>query len=76
MDAHQAIFTSIARQISVLVEKSRLYQQIYDINHQLIVALEQLKEQSSRDALTGIFHRGAIMEFLKNTMEQGARKKH
>ncbi|MBP8064855.1 MAG: GGDEF domain-containing protein [Aeromonadaceae bacterium] len=75
MDAHQAIFTSIARQISVLVEKSRLYQQIYDINHQLIVALEQLKEQSSRDALTGIFHRGAIMEFLKNTMEQGARKK-
>ena len=69
MDAHQAIFTSIARQISVLVEKSRLYQQIYDINHQLIVALEQLKEQSSRDALTGIFHRGAIMEFLKNTMD-------
>lgn len=75
VDAHQRIFISIARQISVLVEKSRLYQHIYDINHQLVTALAQLKEQSSRDALTGIFHRGAIMEFLRNTMEQSARKK-
>ena len=73
-DAHQKVFISIARQISVLVEKSRLYQHIYDLNNQLITALSQLKEQSSRDALTGIFHRGAIMEFLKNTLERDARK--
>ena len=73
-DAHQKVFISIARQISVLVEKSRLYQHIYDLNNQLITALAQLKEQSSRDALTGIFHRGAIMEFLKNTLEKDARK--
>ena len=75
IDAHQKIFVSIARQISILVEKSRLYQHIYDLNNQLITALAELKEQSSRDALTGIFHRGAIMEFLKNTLEKDARKK-
>lgn len=74
IDAHQKVFISIARQISVLVEKSRLYQHIYDLNNQLITALSQLKEQSSRDALTSIFHRGAIMEFLKNTLEKDARK--
>jgi diguanylate cyclase (GGDEF)-like protein len=75
IDAHQKVFISIARQISVLVEKSRLYQHIYDLNNQLITALSQLKEQSSRDALTSIFHRGAIMDFLKNTLEKDARKK-
>ena len=75
IDAHQKIFVSIARQISILVEKSRLYQHIYDLNNQLITALAELKEQSSRDALTGRFHRGAIMEFLKNTLEKDARKK-
>ena len=75
IDAHQKIFISIARQISVLIEKSRLYQHIHDLNNQLITALAQLKEQSSRDALTGIFHRGAIMEFLKNTLGKDARKK-
>jgi GAF domain-containing protein len=56
IDAHQKVFISIARQISVLVEKSRLYQHIYDLNNQLITALSQLKEQSSRDALTSILN--------------------
>ena len=41
----------------------------------MVNALAQLKEQSSRDALTGVFHRGAIMEFLKNTIEKDTRKK-
>ena len=75
IDAHQKTFINLARQISFLVEKSRLYQRIYDINNQLVNALAQLKEQSSRDALTGVFHRGAIMEFLKNTIEKDTRKK-
>ncbi|MEX6107473.1 sensor domain-containing diguanylate cyclase [Enterobacter hormaechei] len=75
IDAHQKTFINLASQISFLVEKSRLYQSIYDLNNQLVNALAQLKEQSSRDALTGVFHRGAIMEFLKNTIEKDTRKK-
>lgn len=75
IDTHQKLFIVIARQVSILVEKSRLYQHIYEINSQLLSALKELKEQSSRDSLTGLFHRGAIMEFLKNTIEKCSRKK-
>lgn len=76
IDSHQKTFINIARQVSILIEKSRLYQHIYDINQKLTKALEQIKEQSARDALTGIFNRGAIMELLQNAVEQGKRKKH
>lgn len=75
IDMHQKIFIVIARQVSILVEKSRLYQHIYEINSQLVSALNDLKEQSSRDSLTGLLHRGAIMEFLKNTIDKCSRKK-
>jgi diguanylate cyclase (GGDEF)-like protein len=74
-DIHQKLFIIITRQVSILVEKSRLYQHIYEINSQLVSALKELKEQSSRDSLTGLFHRGAIMEFLKNTIEKCSRNK-
>lgn len=74
-DVHQKLFIIIARQVSILVEKSRLYQHIYEINSQLTSALKELKEQSSRDSLTGLLHRGAIMEFLRNTIEKCSRNK-
>jgi len=75
LDAHQRIFIHIARQISVLIEKSRLYQHIYELNKQLLDAMQLLKEQSCRDALTQIFHRGAIMEFMQQSLRSGIRKK-
>ena len=70
---HQKIFLYIARQVSGLIEKSSLYQQINDLNQQLVVAMKQLKEQSSHDALTGIFNRGAIMEFLEQNIQLAER---
>ncbi|MFD2095490.1 diguanylate cyclase [Corallincola platygyrae] len=75
-DVHQTIFLSIARQISVLIEKGRLYQHICDLNDQLVDAMQQLKDQSCRDALTGIFHRGAVMEFLQQRLSAAKRQKH
>ncbi len=71
---HQRIFIRIARQISILIEKSYLYQQINDLNQKLISAMNQLKEQSCRDSLTGVFHRGAIMELLDQNLNAGKRK--
>lgn len=59
LDAHQRIFIHIARQVSVLIEKSRLYQHIYELNKQLLDAMQLLKEQSCRDALTQIFRANA-----------------
>ncbi|MDH5358460.1 MAG: sensor domain-containing diguanylate cyclase [Gammaproteobacteria bacterium] len=66
---HQKIFLYIARQVSALIEKSSLYQQINDLNQQLVLALKQLKEQSIHDSLTGILNRGAIMEFLEQNLQ-------
>lgn len=76
LDVHQRIFMHIARQVSVLIEKSRLYQHIYELNTRLLDAMQLLKEQSCRDALTQIFHRGAIMEFMQQSLNSGIRKKH
>lgn len=75
LDIHQRVFLYIARQVSVLIEKSRLYQKIYNLNLQLTQALDQLKIQSSRDSLTGILNRSSIMEFLGQQLQQAKRKK-
>lgn len=73
-DIHQKAFIFVSRQISVLVEKSRLYQQIYELNQQLTEAFVLLKEQSCRDSLTRVLHRGAIMEFLHQSFSEAIRK--
>lgn len=70
---HQKLFINIANQVSLVIEKSRLYQHILDLNQQLSTALTQLKEQSSRDALTGLLHRGAIMERLTESLAEAHR---
>ncbi|MCB1051178.1 MAG: diguanylate cyclase [Acidobacteria bacterium] len=74
-DIHQRIFLFIARQVSGLIEKSRLYQRIYDLNRKLAGALKKLEEKSSRDPLTGVLNRGAIMEFFEQNLQRSARKK-
>ena len=73
-DVHQKAFIFISRQVSILVAKSRLYQHIYDLNKQLTDALSCLKEQSCRDPLTNVLHRGAIMEFLIQSLSIAERK--
>jgi len=74
-DIHQKAFLFISRQVSILVAKGRLYQHIYDLNKQLTDALSLLKEQSCRDPLTNVLHRGAIMEFLHQSLSVAKRKK-
>lgn len=66
---HQEVFLYIATQVAHLIEKSRLYQQIVDLNQRLLAANEQLQDKASRDALTGVFNRGAIMEFLQQFLQ-------
>ena len=73
-EVHQKSFIFISRQISILVAKSRLYQHIYDLNKQLTDALSSLKEQSCRDPLTNVLHRGAVMEFLIQSLSIAKRK--
>lgn len=67
-DLHHDIFMQIAGQVSVLIEKSLLYQQLAE-------AHQQLKELSMRDALTGVLNRGTIFELLNKYLQKAERKK-
>ena len=73
-DAHQMIFRHIAGQVSALIEKSRLYQQLQELNRQLLDAQAELRELSLRDALTGTLNHGAIMESLSEHCQLSQRK--
>lgn len=73
-DAHQMIFRHIAGQVSALIEKSHLYQQIHELNRKLLKAQVDLKELSLRDSLTGTLNHGAIMESLSEHWQRSQRK--
>ena len=60
-EVHQAVFRQIASQVSIVVDKSRVYQEIVDHNRRLVEDGRKLEEAATRDALTGVLNRGAIM---------------
>lgn len=72
-NVHQGIFLQIAGQLSILVEKSRLYQQLYELNHKLLSAQRALEHQATHDALTGVYNRGAIVELLEGQIARAKR---
>ncbi len=73
-DVHQAIFLQIAVQISLVIEKSRLYQRMIERNRELVEEGRQLAESANRDALTGVLNRRAIMTLAERAFVDAARK--
>lgn len=72
---HTETFTLIARHVALLIEKSRLYEHIYKLNKELVVAQQKLKQESERDALTDIYHRGAVLAYIQKILSLAYRKK-
>jgi diguanylate cyclase (GGDEF)-like protein len=69
-DIHQAIFRQIASQVSIVIDKSRVYQQIVEHNRQLMEQSLKLEEAATRDAVTGMLNRGAIMSVLGRSLTE------
>lgn len=74
-DVHQGIFRRIATQLSTLIEKSRLYQEIVDINQRLAITQQELQELATRDQLTGIYNRRGILELVDASVAKAKRER-
>ncbi|MFZ2266349.1 MAG: sensor domain-containing diguanylate cyclase [Azonexus sp.] len=73
-NVHQGVFLRLALQLSLLVEKSRLYQQLYEVNQELREAKRILQDQAMHDDLTGLYNRRAIMNLLETRLSRARRE--
>ncbi len=60
---HYELLLQIASQLSIIVEKNKLYKTVR-INKQLVEKKKKLEEQVSHDALTGLLNRPAIFNIF------------
>lgn len=74
-EIHQAIFRQIASQVSVVIAKSRIFEQVVDRNRKLLRKSKGLKIAATYDALTNILNRAAIMRIAEEAMKD-ARTSH
>jgi diguanylate cyclase (GGDEF)-like protein len=72
LESHQTVFRQIATQVSAVIDKSRIYQQILERNQQLVEETRSLAERADRDALTGVLNRGAIMREAERALAAAA----
>jgi diguanylate cyclase (GGDEF)-like protein len=49
---------------------------ILNLQQQLVIAREALREQATHDALTGLLNRASILELLQQEMARGGRESH
>ena len=63
-DTHETIFRQIANQVSLVVDRSRIYQKIIEHNRQLTTESHAFERAATHDSLTGILNRGAIVAAL------------
>jgi diguanylate cyclase (GGDEF)-like protein len=73
-DIHQALFLRLASQVSAVIERSRMYQQIHDLNEELRSTQDSLRTQAMRDPLTDLLNRRAITEILGKQISRARRQ--
>jgi len=71
-DLHRTTFRQIAAQVSLVIEKSRLYEEMLDHNRRLQEERHRLSEAAAHDPLTGALNRGAIMGAVEQVVRAAA----
>lgn len=71
--AHARTFGEIAEQLSVVVEKSLLYERLCQLNAQLAASHARLEHLSTHDNATGLPNRAAILAELERAAARSAR---
>lgn len=74
-NVHQDLFLRIASQLSVILEKSRLYEDLYQLNAELRETRSALEHQATHDALSGLWNRATILEVLDKELARAHRAK-
>ena len=70
---HTALFRQIAGQLSVIVEKSRLLEELAETNRKLVEAQQALEYQVAHDPLTTVWNRRGIVDLLAMELARSRR---
>lgn len=73
---HQDSFSILASQLSTVVEKSQLYEELFEMNKELNESRDSFKLQATHDALTGLWNRGTICQLLEKEIARASRNQN
>ena len=74
LESHQRLFQQIAGQLAVILEKSRIHQDLLEKTVQLREARDALQHAATRDSLTGLWNRRSILDLLKREISRAQRE--
>jgi diguanylate cyclase (GGDEF)-like protein len=72
-EVHQDLFLRIAGQLSVILGKSLLYEELLDTTDRLREARDALEYQATHDSLTGLWNRRSVLELLERDLSRSER---
>ena len=73
-DPHTELFRQIAGQLSLIVEKSLLLEELAASNRKLLEAQHALQHQAAHDALTSLWNRRGIVDMLGMELARAGRE--
>ena len=72
-EKHKSAFAHISSHVAAILERSRLYEHLIELNWQLRVARDALEYQATHDGLTRLWNRTAIMEVAERELQRAKR---
>ena len=72
---HPETFLRIARQLSLVIEKSLLYEEVFTLNQRLLGIQRDLEHQAQHDTLTGLPNRRALQSRLEDEIARATRSR-